>query len=115
MGDLSLGTLKGGAAIELFDLELDKVMDNIQDPNTEPTEAREITLKVTIKPDEDRFLSAVGIQCWPSKLAKRRPAVTQVAMEIDRNGVVAAKEIIPAQRDLFEPNDGKVAPIRKES
>ena len=39
-----------GAAVERFDLELQKVLDNIQDPNTDPKKARSVFLKFTITP-----------------------------------------------------------------
>jgi hypothetical protein len=51
---VSLQNLGGGAAIELFDLELQKVLENISDENTRPAVVREITLKVKIKPGDDR-------------------------------------------------------------
>ncbi|MBW2596738.1 MAG: replication terminator protein [Deltaproteobacteria bacterium] len=111
---LSLANIKNGAAIEAFDLVLQDVLINIQDPNTEAKDEREITLRVKFKPDEDRFLSATGIECWPSKVAKRRPILTQIAMDVDRDGVIEAKEIIPTQQSLFDGGTEKVHPIRKE-
>lgn len=113
---LSLASIKNGAAIEAFDLVLQDVLVNIQDPNTEAKDEREITLRVKFKPDEDRFLSATGIECWPSKLAKRRPITTQIAMDVDRDGVIAAKEVIPMQQNLFDKKtEPKVHSIRKET
>jgi hypothetical protein len=57
----SLDNLKGGAAIQLFNEELDKVLANIMDPNTEAEVGREVVLKVKIKPDKDRSTAAVTI------------------------------------------------------
>src|SRR5438105_1285422 len=51
---VSLETLGQGAAVELFDEELQKALANILDPNTKPTTTRAVTLTFTIKPDEDR-------------------------------------------------------------
>jgi len=116
--ELSLANLKDGAAIEMFDTVLkNDLMPNIQDPNTEHKPEREITLRVKFKPDEDRFLNIVGIECWPSKLAKRKMITTQVAMDVDRDGAIIAKEVIPAQRSFInelETKVEKVMPIRKE-
>ena len=36
---ISLANLKGGAALELFDFELQNVLENIMDPNTKAEEA----------------------------------------------------------------------------
>lgn len=68
---VSLETLKAGGVIQLFSDELDRVLANIMDPNTEPEAVREVTLKVKIKPDRDRATAAV--QIIPS--AKLAPAV----------------------------------------
>jgi len=110
---LSLANLKGGAAIEAFDLILNEVLTNIQDPNTDTKPTREITLKVKFKPDEDRFLSGISIECWPSKLAKRRTMTSAMAMDVDRDGVIVAKEVaLPSQGALFS-NEPDIASVRK--
>ena len=59
---LSLANLGGGAAVEKFDTELQKVLDNIADPNTVENAGREVTLKVKIKPKE-RDYAKVQILC----------------------------------------------------
>jgi hypothetical protein len=51
---LSLGTIKNGAAIEVLDEELKKVLANIQDENTNPTGIREVSFKLKIKPNQER-------------------------------------------------------------
>jgi len=113
---LSLANLKNGAAIEAFDLVLQDVLMNIQDPNTEAKDVREITLRVKFRPDEDRFMSGTEIECWPNKLAKRSAITTQIAMDVDRDGVIAAKEVLPMQQNMFDKGaEPKVHPIRKES
>ena len=50
---LTLATLCGGAVQEKIDRALEKVARNILDPNTDPTKKRTISLKITLKPDED--------------------------------------------------------------
>lgn len=70
---VSLANLAGGAAIERFDYELAKVLDNIADPNTKTKCARTITLTVSIVPSEDRSVGSVEIDC-KSKLANMNPA-----------------------------------------
>lgn len=108
---VSLLNIKGGAAIELFDIELKNVLFNILDPNTKPDALREIILKVKIKPDEDRFISQVTVEC-SSKLSSMSALSTQIV--IDRQGgVIEARELLQTQKNLFEDSD-KVTPIRKE-
>lgn len=49
---LSLETMADGAVAELFQAELDRVLENVLDPNAHPTKARSIVLTVTISPSE---------------------------------------------------------------
>jgi hypothetical protein len=58
---VTLSSLAGGKAMELFDAELSKVVDNILDPNTLPDTIRQVVLEVRIKPDASRRNAAVGI------------------------------------------------------
>ncbi|GEM_PF-325949 len=50
---LTLASLCGGAVQEKVDRALEKVAKNILDPNTDPDKKRTITLKITLKPDEN--------------------------------------------------------------
>ena len=52
---LTLASLCGGAVQEKVDRALEKVANNILDPNTDPKKKRVITLKITLKPDESDF------------------------------------------------------------
>lgn len=54
MIEISLATLHGGVAMDLFNEELRKVMENIADPNATPDAVRTISIKVRIKPDKER-------------------------------------------------------------
>ena len=47
---VSLTNLGNGAAVELFDHELQKVLANIDDPNTDPKEKRKI-IALSSQPD----------------------------------------------------------------
>ena len=43
-----------GAMLKRFDYELDRIIDNILDPNTPATKPRKISLTITFKPDAER-------------------------------------------------------------
>ena len=109
--DVSLTTLKGGAAVELFDRELSRVLENIDDPNTEATEEREITLKLKIKPEDDRSVTAYLLTCKATKLAgpKTEAGIMYVGR---REGGLVGVESDPVQRDMFDPEAGEgIIPI----
>lgn len=111
---VSLATLGGGVAVELFDFELDRVLENIADESTDPEAPREITLKVTFKPSADRRSVARKIKVVANKLAgpEVQPGTIYVGR---RHGVLVAVEYDPAQADLFDPDRGAdVVPIKQE-
>lgn len=97
-GQLSLDTLLGGEAIAKFQMEMQRALDNVVDPNTVATAKREIVLKLIIKPDDSRRVAEATIEV-SAKLASVRPIKTQLF--IDRAGSTGyASEYNRAQRDL---------------
>lgn len=70
---VSLDSLANGSAVDLFNTELSKVLENILDPNTKADAVRSVTLKVEIKPSESRSVGDVGISVT-SKLAPPKSA-----------------------------------------
>jgi hypothetical protein len=58
---IDLADFAGGAVSERFNQELKKVLENIADPNTDPKKARTVTVKVTLKADENRDIADVDI------------------------------------------------------
>ena len=116
--DVALDTLGQGAAVERFGLALQKVLDNIQDPNTNPKAKRSVTLKVTISPAEDRSVSDVQIDVL-EKLAPIKPFGTRLFMGRDKDGKGVASEHIPDTGLFDQPKeipetDKKVYQMKKE-
>jgi hypothetical protein len=113
-GGVTLETLAGGAAVELFNTELARVLANIADPNTRADAARTLTLEVTIKPTEDRDMGAVSVQAL-AKLAPIRPATTRIFFG-RRQGKLVAVEHDPKQPGLFDsptPAGDNVVPLSR--
>jgi hypothetical protein len=112
---VSLESLAAGAAGELFQREFARVLDNIQDPNTDPKAKRTITLQVLIVPHESRENAAftVNVSC---KLAGIRPHASSMYLG-EQGGQLVAVTFDPRQRNLFEgEHDPAVSPItRKEA
>lgn len=50
----SILLMSRGAFMERVDLEMAKVIDNILDPNTKPTQKRKLTLTIEFSPDDER-------------------------------------------------------------
>ncbi len=112
---VSLATLGNGAAIELFNVELQRVLDNIVDENTKPKDTRKVILEVTIKPTEDRDFGQVSIVA-KSKLAPLAPYGTNFFIGKHR-GRGVAQEHNPKQAPLFDGQDDglKVVPTEERA
>jgi hypothetical protein len=113
---LTLENLGGGAASEMFSGSLEKVIENIVNPNTKADTVRTITLKMKIKPDKkQRTLCVVELSC-EEKLAAVLPFETVMFVGMDQV-VAVATEYSPQQQTLFDQSqqqqetpkgDGKV-------
>ena len=103
---VSLETIAEGAAVAKFNRELQRVLDNIADPNTPARAKRAVTLTVSFRPDQDRKRADVDIEVKPS-LAQDRPADTTVWFG-KRDGKNVAAEANPNQGMLFD----KKEPVR---
>jgi hypothetical protein len=109
---LTIETLACGAALERFNDALSELLLNIMDPNTGKG-TREINLKVKFKPNDDRTMVEMQIECTP----KLRPAVelkTHAYIGLDNKGLPEAHEIKPQhQTKLPFTATATVVPIKK--
>lgn len=99
---ISLITMEGGAAVDMFDRALKKVMANIADENT-TMKAREINLKVKVTPsDTGRNVVSVDISVPPPKLCGQENITGLADVAVDAGGYGPyAKHRPNRQRDLF--------------
>lgn len=92
MNTIKLEELAGGGLQEKFEAELERVIKNMQDPNTPYKNKRAITMKVTFEQNEDRSDVSVGIAV-ETKLAAPKPLSTRMAIGQDlRTGELFAEE-----------------------
>lgn len=100
--EVTLATLGGGAAAELFEHELQKVLADCLDPNTDPEAKRAITMRLTIAPSEDRESAAVSFKV-ESKLAGPKPVGRMVFIGKEMGRAVAYDRVqysaLPAEAD----------------
>lgn len=94
---VSLANLGRGGAIERFDDEFQRALENVLDPNTGES-ARTVTLKVKMKPNADRTWCSVDVSCSAS-LASAKPFATQIFVGKQR-GKAIASEYNPEQLKL---------------
>lgn len=100
MEHINLETFAGGAFTVQMNRAMEKVMKNIQDPNTDAKAARKITVTVAFRPNEARNFITTGVVTKTS-LAPELGAVTAMTCGTDlATGKVEAIEIgkeIPGQ------------------
>lgn len=112
LGDnLTFENLGCGAAAEKFEESLQKVLADILDPNTVATASREISLKVSFKPSEERTSADVMITC-DEKLAKDKAFPTKIFIGRDVQGNPEAHEINAQQMNLFPSAKGNVTAMQ---
>lgn len=98
---------EGGPA-EKFNIEMQKVLENIADPNTDPKKVRKVTMVVSLKPNEHRSLSEVSVEV-KSTFAPSKPIGTSIIIDTDSNGKVTGAELksgIPGQ--MYVDDNGEV-------
>jgi len=66
--EASLQSIGNGAAIDQFNFQLKRAIENCQDVNTDAEAVRMVTLKVRIKPDKERKEASIDFQA-EAKLA----------------------------------------------
>lgn len=97
---MSLSNIRDGAAVEMFDRCLKEALDNINDINTN-LKQRVITLKVSIKPSDDRTFIAIGLTC-DAKLQGQEPQTLTADLKIDasRGGFAIERDQTTKQTHL---------------
>lgn len=105
MQHIDMEKFANGAFTAQINRELKKVTENIQDPNTDATAKRRITVVIEFKPNESRDFVTTGVQA-KSTLAPALGAVTALSMGKNlKTNEVEAVEIgsqIPGQMSMEE-------------
>ena len=88
---IALATIANGALEELFENELDKIVENINDPNTSIKKARKIVMELKFLPvDDNRDLVGVEINT-KTTLAPTEGTSTKMVICEDGNKLVACE------------------------
>lgn len=84
-----------GAFQERVDVEMARVIENIMDSNTKPTQKRKLTLTIELTPDDDRQNILVGFTV-KTALAPMVPARTSLWVAgQDGSGGIQVVEMVP--------------------
>lgn len=112
MSRIDLSNLADGAVAERFNIEIQRVLENIADPNTDPKKARKLTMTLTIKADEQRDIASVTIEAKPT-LVPAKGVETKFVIDKDKKGRVVGAELKSgAKNQMMIDNDGDLADDR---
>ena len=112
MSRIDLSNLANGAVAERFNMELQKVLENIADPNTEAKKARKLTLTLTIKADDQRDIAAVAIET-KSTIVPAKGVETKFVIDKDGKGRIVGAELVSgAKNQMMIDTDGDLADDR---
>ncbi|QOS77930.1 replication terminator protein [Paenibacillus sp. JNUCC31] len=102
---VDINNLAGGAMAERINRELNKVAENVLDPNTKAEAVRTVTISIKIKPNEARQIGQTDIEV-KSSLAPAKGVPTQFVFDFDREGNAVLKELnLSNDRDQMALND----------
>lgn len=111
---VSIATLASGAVEERFEDELQNILKNIMDPNTEWKPKRKINLTVVFEPTEDRDFSRVTFNV-KSVLAPQKAVATALYIGKDGKGRAVAAEMlkqVPGQV-FIDDKTGEVVELQR--
>lgn len=107
MNMINLSEFAGGAVDERFNIELQEVLENMQNLNTDPLKARTITLKITLKGNSDRNLASAVVDA-KSSLVPANGISSTLILDQDKKGNPVAAELksgIPGQSFISDKGE----------
>lgn len=106
---VTLASIANGAAMELFEHELKRVIANIWDVNTSPKKKRQILIKVDIQPSETREIGYYNVEV-SAKLASVKPVESTMYFG-KKDGELVAVQSNPQQPGIFDKEKSNITPL----
>ena len=108
MKHINLEQFAGGKLSVQLNKALEKITENVQDPNTDAQKVRKINVSISLRPNDERNFVSTTVET-KLRLAPERGATTALSMGRDlRTGEVEAIEIfnqIPGQMSVNDVID----------
>jgi len=105
--NLDPSRLADGAVSERLELEMQRVLENVADPNTPWKKKRKIQLTITIDPNEKRELAAVTIDA-KTTLAPANAIPATIMIGTDGAGKIVGKELLSGEPgQTYMDNEGR--------
>lgn len=105
---INLEKFAEGALAEKVNSDLQRVMENIHDPNTDATKVRKVVITLTLKPDEKREIIATNVDT-KCTLAPAKGVATTMLLGTDATGKVVGRELASgAPGQTYFTNNGEL-------
>jgi hypothetical protein len=106
---VDLNSFANGAVAERFNLELQKLLENIADPNTDPKKARKLVLTVKVSGNENRDIADVEVEAKLT-LAPAKPIESKLVIDRDNKGKIIGAELKSGVKgQTFIDDDGDIS------
>ncbi|MBM7580046.1 replication terminator protein [Jeotgalibacillus terrae] len=105
---IDFNNFANGALAEKLNREIQRVMENIEDPNTEFKTKRSVTLTLSFSAEEDRELISTDVQV-KSKLAPTKSVSARMLLGRDEKGVVGAELKSGVKGQMYMTENGDLA------
>jgi tRNA uridine 5-carbamoylmethylation protein Kti12 len=89
---IDLNTFANGALKERVNEELQKILENIEDPNTDAKKKRKLTVILTLAADESRDVIITNVAA-KTTLAPAKNIEAKILMDLDNQGNVTGAEL----------------------
>jgi hypothetical protein len=106
---IDLNTFAEGALAERFNSELQRVLENIADPNTDAAKTRKVTLTVSLKGDNERDVVKTTVIA-KSTIVPAKDIESKLMMDYDGEGKVTGGELKSGIKgQTYIDNEGDIA------
>jgi len=109
---ITIQNVKDGAVLDALSIEMQRVLKNILDPNTDKGAKRKLKLELIFSYNEENNTLSI-VHKIGSTLSSIKPIQVLALIGKDIRGNVEASEIL-TQAGLFDKGTGKVIAISKE-
>lgn len=89
----NIAELAQGAVLEQFNSEMRKLLENIQDPNTDAVKKRKMVISLTLEPTKNRDGATIEV-ITKLTLVPTNSVTTMIYMDKDNKGNIIAGELI---------------------
>lgn len=110
--NINLSTLANGAVAERANIDLQRIFENIADPNTDWKKVRSLAITIKLQPDENRDIALASIDTKVA-LAPTKGVATKFVIDRDGRGSVVGAELVSGNKNqMMVDNDGDLADDR---